>query len=320
MYFGNHLASQGYIVIAPTHPGSDTEQAKAWIKEHGGLFAQRAEKKTEAERPAERIREKIRERREGEPAEEGPEPGAGMMPGITREGGWMMSTVSDPQNLRDRPRDISLVIDRIAAHPIIGPIADMQRIGVAGHSFGAFTAMAVGGMTVDLPETMEGKAKSFRDERVKAVLPMSPEGAGTMGISAGAWERFAVPALFLTGTKDYGSGPRSAAWRRQGFENAKSIHRYLVTMNDADHMTFANMGEKTAQQAAAGLGMGMLMLAQGDPKKQRERVDFIESLSMLFFDAYVRDDAEALKKLHAFCMSKRGDCVAEFAGGAKKPE
>ncbi|MGH7293266.1 MAG: alpha/beta hydrolase family protein, partial [Myxococcota bacterium] len=198
-YFGKHMASHGYIVIAPTHPGSDTEQAKEWIRTHGGLFTNSAEK--------------AKERREGEPAEKGPEPGAGMMPGMTREGGWMMTTVSDPENLRNRPRDITFVIDQLATHAIIGPIVDMQKIGVAGHSFGAYTAMAIGGMTVDLAD---GKGRSFRDERVKAVLPMSPEGSGTMGIAAGAWEKFGVPALFLTGTKDYGSGARSAAWRREG--------------------------------------------------------------------------------------------------------
>ena len=305
-YFGKHLASHGYIVIAPTHPGSDTEQAKEWIKTHGGLFTNSAEK--------------TKERREGEPAEKGPEPGAGMMPGMTREGGWMMATVSDPENLRNRPKDISFVIDQIATHAIIGSITDMQRIGVAGHSFGAYTAMAVGGMTVDLPEEQGGKRQSFRDERVKAVLPMSPEGAGTMGISSGAWEKFAVPVLFLTGTKDYGSGARSAAWRREGFVAATGVDHYLVTIENAGHMTFANPGEKSAQQAAAGLGMGLLLLGQNDTKKQKGHIELVESLSMAFFDAYVRGEAEAIKRLRALCISKRGDCVGEFAPGAKRAE
>lgn len=305
-YFGKQFASHGYIVIAPTHPGSDTEQAKEWIKTHGGLFTNGAEK--------------TKERREGEPAEKGPEPGAGMMPGMTREGGWMMTTVSDPENLRNRPKDISFVIDQIPGHAIIGPIADMRRIGVAGHSFGAYTAMAIGGMTVDLPETDGRKGQSFRDERVRAVLPMSPEGAGTMGISAGAWDKFAAPVLFLTGTRDYGSGARSAAWRREGFEGATGVDHYLITIENAGHMTFANPGEKSAQQAAAGLGMGLLLLGQNDTKKQKEHIQLIESLSIAFFDAYVRGDAEAMKKLRVFCMTKRSDCVAEYAPAARKAE
>src|SRR5262245_20510252 len=129
-YFGNHLASHGYVVIAPTHAGSDTQSFLDWSRDH---------------------------RNEANKA------------GATG-GGWLLASISDPANLRDRPLDVTFVIDEAARSDLLKDRIDMERIGVAGHSFGAYTAMAIGGMTMDLPD---GKARSLRDPRVKAVLPMS---------------------------------------------------------------------------------------------------------------------------------------------------
>lgn len=46
----------------------------------------------------------------------------------------------------DRPRDLSVLIDKLLADPAIGPAIDTQRIAVAGFSIGGYTALAsVGG-------------------------------------------------------------------------------------------------------------------------------------------------------------------------------
>ncbi len=46
----------------------------------------------------------------------------------------------------DRPRDLSVLIDKLLADPAIGPSIDTQRIAVAGFSIGGYTALAsVGG-------------------------------------------------------------------------------------------------------------------------------------------------------------------------------
>src|SRR5580765_2825606 len=144
-YIGHHLASHGYLVIAPTHAGSDTQSFLDWSRDH----------RDEAQKAG----------------------AAG--------GGWLLASISDPANLRERPLDVKFVLDEAARSDLLKDLVDMERIGVAGHSFGAYTAMAIGGMTMDLPG---GKATSLRDARVKAVLPMSPEGPGTMGITAGSWD------------------------------------------------------------------------------------------------------------------------------------
>lgn len=260
-YIAIHLASHGYIVILPTHAGSDT---RAMVK---SLIDRRLK---------DRPRGKDRPRETAEP----PKPEEAAHEGLIAEG------VSDPDNLRNRPRDISFIIDQVKKDAKLGPLVDMDRIGVAGHSFGAYTSLAVAGMTVDLPEGADGgKAKSFRDSRVKAVIAMSPQGEGVMGIARSSWDRVAVPVLTLTGTKDYGQGERAASWRREPFDAIKGVDDYLAVIKDATHMTFAdNAGLKYAKNA------------QVSPDHAKH-IRYIKMLSVAFFDAYLRGDGAAKKWL-----------------------
>jgi predicted dienelactone hydrolase len=141
--------------------------------------------------------------------------------------------------------------------------------------------MAIGGMTVDLPE---GHKTSLRDPRIKAVLPMSPQGTGFLGITPGAWDNFAVPVLFLTGTKDYGSGGRAATWRDEPFEAIHTAPEWIVTIIDATHMTFARPGTNAP---------------------------LINSLGTAFFDANILDDAKAKDWMTDFVATKRDDCIID---------
>jgi len=78
------------------------------------------------------------------------------------------------QNALDRPRDISFAIDQMEhMHRQEGPLAgrlDLSRIGVAGHSFGAYTTLAVAG---EVLVGRRGGTLSFVDLRVQAAIPMS---------------------------------------------------------------------------------------------------------------------------------------------------
>lgn len=251
-YFGEHMASHGYLVIMPTHAGSDTAARRG-------------------------------NRQPIQPA--------------TGPAGRFFDALDDPENLKNRPRDISFVIDQLSVNPKLAPIADLARVGVAGHSFGAYTAMAIAGMQVDLPGAQD---QSFRDGRVKAALPMSPQGPGTMGIDRNAWDKVETPVLFLTGTKDYGQGARPAAWRRTPFEHVNGVDKYLITLTDATHMTFGNP-------------TGILIRA--DAKTKARHAELIRSLSTAFFDASLNDDPEATAWIRRFFATVHQDCTAEFKPG-----
>ena len=64
---------------------------------------------------------------------------------------------------RDRLLDLRAVIDLVANDPQLGPTADVQRIGVIGHSLGGYAAIG-----------MAGGWPSWKHADVKAVLALSP--------------------------------------------------------------------------------------------------------------------------------------------------
>tara|TARA_R110002072_G_scaffold166989_5_gene320449 strand:- start:8778 stop:9833 length:1056 start_codon:yes stop_codon:yes gene_type:complete len=152
----------------------------------------------------------------------------------------LQAMVQEPQNWANRPQDVSFVLD----HLLQGSMAtrlDADRIGICGHSFGAFTTMAVAGMTIDMPDAAD---MSFRDPRIRAAVAMSPQGAGTMGVNAGAWEPIAIPLLMLTGTLDEGLGGQAWTWRREPFEEMaggpRLAHFALATFEEAGHGSFGD--------------------------------------------------------------------------------
>ena len=246
-YFAMHMASQGYLVIIPTHPGSDT--ASIPLPGGGDRSAKLRERLLGNGKPSDKPIDKLDDKPSDKSTDK---PGDKHAADEQPKQESLKESIDDPENLKNRPKDISFVIDQLDKQATTKPIADLTRIGVAGHSFGAYTAMAIGGMTVDIPDE---KPQSFADPRVKAVLPMSPQGQGTMGIVPAAWDHFSVPVLFLTGTKDYGEGARPAAWRRQAFDSIKTADDYLIVIEGATHLTFARPTSEEPLINAAATGV-----------------------------------------------------------------
>lgn len=267
-YITEHLASHGYIVIAPTHHGSDTEAVR------------------------EELRERVKRRVErGRKEKDDPM-------------GFLKDNTSDPDNLKNRPADVSFVIDQLSKDEKLAPVADVEHVGVGGHSFGAYTTFAVAGMTIDLPDG-GAKGVSFRDPRVKAGVAMSPQGAGAMGITASSWDTMAAPVLSLTGTKDYGQGERAAAWRREGFDTTRSAAAMLVVIRDAAHGTFSDFA---GSKRTGGEGPG---------KDHAQHIRYTKMVTTAYFDAYVRGDQSALAWLAERELAKfdEGACEVAFKSG-----
>jgi predicted dienelactone hydrolase len=280
-YIGEHLASHGYIVIHPTHAGSDTEAVKGEVRD----------------RVRENIRPRVRDRVRGK---------GGDQPA----GGFLKESTSDPDNLRNRPRDVSFVIDQLSKDEKLSPVADIEHVGVAGHSFGAYTGFAVAGMTIDVSEDEDGgKSKSFGDPRVKAVVAMSPQGTGAMGITKSSWDKIAVPVLSLTGTKDYGQGERAAAWRREGFDSTKDVAAMLVVIRDATHGTFAD-------------NAGARLTGAETSKDHDKHIRYVKMVATAYMDAYVRGDRSALIWLESGELAKFDDgaCAIEQKPAPEKKE
>jgi dienelactone hydrolase len=142
-----------------------------------------------------------------------------------------------------RPADVSFAIDRLfdGAGGLEGRI-DRERVGMAGHSFGGWTTLAVTGL----------------DRRVRAALPLAPAGGGadlpvqqlreSLNLS---WERD-VPTLFIVADRDT---LLPLAGMRELLERTQSRKR-MVVLRDADHMHFCDRVEEIHE---------MFRLMPGDP-------------------------------------------------------
>ena len=209
--------------------------------------------------------------------------------GLLRRGGLrerLLAMVRDTENWSDRPRDVSFVIDR-ALTGALGVEIDADRVGVMGHSYGAYTVMAVGGMLVDMPGAAD---MSFGDPRVGAVVAFSPQGTGRFGIDEGAWSGIGGPLLMVTGTEDVigteEAGPgRAWEWRREAFDAMRADgvdhHTALAVIEDATHMAFSD-----------ARGARILRLIRGERRDPRHH-GWILQLTTAWFDAHLRGSGDA---------------------------
>lgn len=160
-------------------------------------------------------------------------------------GGNIFSLVSNvvaaasETNAIDRAKDVSFAITSILASSDYGPSIQTNAIAVAGHSYGANTALLVGGATVE----RNGKPMSFRDDRVKALILISAPpfvGEGDMVTVLGA---IRVPTLHVTGTDDIIRVPgyySDVADRIKVFDAVNAPDKLLTVFKGATHSVFTD--------------------------------------------------------------------------------
>jgi predicted dienelactone hydrolase len=196
-------------------------------------------------------------------------------------------------NAVNRPHDVSFAIDRLLElnakeGPLKGRI-DAQKIGIAGHSFGAYTAMAIAGQAF-------ARGVSFRDERVRAAVVMSPP---VHQPKATQFKPITIPLLLMTGTLDESPLASGAAAeggsdvdkRRTTFDMLIHSDRYLLIFEGGDHMVFSGRPPGLESVKIPGTG--------GDAAKDAHFQDFVKASSLRFFDAYLKADQTALHWLSA---------------------
>ncbi len=190
----------------------------------------------------------------------------------------MRETAVDPRNAIARTRDVRFAIDRLEqmnreTPPLQGRL-DLARVGMAGHSFGAHTTLAVAGQTYT---PLLGKPKTA-DPRVKAAIPMSsPVPPRQRGLDA-VYQHIRIPCFHMTGTLDSSiireTDPKQ---RRVPFDHTHGADQYLVTFAGGDHMVFSGHRRRF-----------------GDGTKDPLFHDLIRRSTTAFWDAYLKGDAEAM--------------------------
>jgi predicted dienelactone hydrolase len=247
---GRHWASHGYVVVHPTHAD--------------GLG-----------------------RTKGIPtADTGEEAG----PRMRFQG--LLAGINDPQKIGDRMADLVLILDSLDHLPNSVPALkgkiDAKHVGVAGHSFGAYTAMLIGGVTADLGNE---KGKGFADKRVACILPISGQGTGQQGLTNRSWDLLTLPMMTITGTRDQGASGQGVDWKKQPYRFSPKGDKFLVVIDGANHLSF-------------GGGLG----ARGSAP-----TEVVKLCSTHYWDAYLKDSAAAKKYLQSdqLVRDSGGKCAFE---------
>jgi predicted dienelactone hydrolase len=149
---------------------------------------------------------------------------------------------TDRQSVILRHQDPTFALSALRAHQQESPWRDRvdpSLAGIAGHSLGARTTLAVAGQT--LPGIDVGP---FRDDRFLAAFAMSPSPPPN-DTPAHALHDMAMPIAHLTGTRDESPLDRfPAADRRVPFDAITDVDQVLVIFADGTHGTFSGQDER----------------------------------------------------------------------------
>jgi predicted dienelactone hydrolase len=164
----------------------------------------------------------------------------------------------DSRNWIARPLDVRFVLDQLARHAEGAPRVDLERVAVAGHSAGAFTALAITGLRAGT------EAVTLTDPRVKVAIALSMPKMDVVPPSG--YDSLTAPTLHMTGTCDGSLTYRTRpADRRVPFEATHASRQYLITLAGVNHNTFSNAADphhaRIAQLTTAFLDAWLL----GDP-------------------------------------------------------
>lgn len=165
---------------------------------------------------------------------------------------------SNLDHRRDRPADVSFLLDRLedGTLPLPGAFtgtADTTRVGHVGHSWGAYTAHAVGGGVFE-----QG---SFRDPRILAICPISPQGPDGFGAydngpDDNTWGAMDIPAFNLIG-EDEKNGPvgdlqKMEDWRLQPFLRYPPVQdKYVAVLPGQNHGQMGGTGSQEVKDYVA---------------------------------------------------------------------
>lgn len=250
--FGNrarYLASYGFLVAAPQHPGSDTIHAQD------------------------------------------------VLSGLARDIFLLRSFI-------DRPRDVSFLLDELERrNPTeFGGRLNLKSVGVMGHSFGGYTALALAGATIDFDHLQQScnnnleyldislflqcralalprQPYDFRDPRVAAVYAMNPVNNSIFGPEGLA--KIRIPVMLQAGTED---DITPAIFEQvRSFDMLSTPDKYLAILEGGTHVNRANLDAQLS-----GLVESVSALTLAPPQILNT---YSDALSLAFFEVFVQQNA-----------------------------
>lgn len=194
------------------------------------------------------------------------------------------------EQLLGRVDDVRFVLDELTRlqgkldAPAWTKRADLSRIAMTGHSFGARTTMALAG------ERYPGPIKSLADPRIAAFIAFSPT---TQGLKRSWPERYGEmkrPFLSVTGTLDgdvmgTGSIPKN---RAAVFDAQPEGDKYRVVFERADHSVFGGGDVRDATWLERVTGERRDVTDASTAKVIHAQT---QQITLRFLDAYLKSSA-----------------------------
>jgi predicted dienelactone hydrolase len=197
----------------------------------------------------------------------------------------------------DRPQDIILVLDSLKkienSRQVLTGKMDLKKIGIAGHSFGAFTVLSLAGGYTEASRLLYGR--SYEDPRPLAFLALSPPGTPPGVGPQLFYSKIKRPTMIMTGSRDEDPGarrPNTAESRLDAYHYMPPGDKYAVWIEGAFHHTF---GDPKAGQTIDPLARKITLMAM-----------------LAFFDAYLKEDPTAKGFLLSDRIERSGEGKVKF--------
>ncbi|MFN5805093.1 MAG: alpha/beta hydrolase family protein [Opitutia bacterium] len=210
--------------------------------------------------------------------------------------------IHDAEEVLARPKDVSFALDRAGDwnrdHPKMRGKLDLSRVGMMGHSFGAYTTMVVCGMRPALDwltprvEPGKGLGPEQADPRVKCGVALSPQGIGEPFFIRESFGSLKVPLLGVSGTLDKQQNGLTAKNRREAFTLWGGKGHGFVWITDAAHLDF------TDSTGSSGKAL---------PSKSRDDVQpATKAATLLFLDQHLKPGSKTKLSEEALTPYRRG--------------
>ena len=210
------------------------------------------------------------------------------------------------EQLLGRVDDVRFLLDEFARQqsstdaPDWVKRADLSRIAMTGHSFGARTTMSLSG------ERYPGPIKSLADARITAFIAFSPATQGLKRTWSERYGEMTKPFFTVTGTIDgdvlgAGSNPKN---RAALFDAQRAGDKFRVVFDGGDHSVFNGGDLREALWLDRVTGVNHASTTVEIAKVIRDKTNV---LTLKFLDAYVKSDTKAKVWLADHAASMLGD-------------